>query len=120
MEVRLEGLDGFSTQTGPTFDGGSFAGGGPVRDRILEVRLRTPFGRPASVELDLIDTGHHGCTVSLPPDLARQVAAALTASADKADAERQKWLDVVNKQNAKLREEIDRQARAMAGLPEEE
>jgi hypothetical protein len=99
---RIDGLAGFSTSQGPTFDGGWFTGGGPVESRTLTVRVLTPMGRPATVELDLTERDRHGCTATLDPATARQAAAALVAAADQAEREMAKWAAVV----AKLRADV--------------
>lgn len=101
---RATGLDGFSTEQGPTFNGGSFHGGGPRLDRSLSVRLLQPMGRAATVQLDLTDRETHGCSVSLNPDVARQVAAALVTGADQAEAEMARYRAILDEQRKNLRE----------------
>lgn len=117
---RANGLDGFGTSEGPTFNGGTFVGGGPRRDRSLTVRLLIPMGRPASVELDLTDGESHGCSVSLPPATAREAAAALLAAAERAEAEMAHWQSVLDQQNAQLEAARQREIEARAGVPREE
>lgn len=113
---RVEGLDGFNSEQGPTFDGGWFTGGGSTRHRSITVRLLAPMGRPASVQLDLCDD-RHGCTASLSPQVARDLAAALAAGAAKADAEMAHWRQVLDKQRAEIQELMLREYAARAGEP---
>jgi hypothetical protein len=115
---KAGGLQGFNSSHGPTYDGGSFAGGGPSSPRALFVRVTTPMGRPASVHLDICDDSH-GCTVWLDPATARQAAAALLAGADEADAEMAHWREVLDKQQARLFELHMRDVAGRAGQPAE-
>lgn len=115
---RVTGLPGANTSSGRTYNGGEWYGGGPVPEKSVAVRVWTPMGKPASVELDLGEP-NHGCTVSLKPALAREAAAALLAAADKADAEMQKWRDVLAKQAEEIRAEARKLALGQAGLLDE-
>lgn len=108
---HLDGLQGARSDGGPTYNGGRWDGGSRLTDRSIAVRYYAPMGRMATVEVDLGDesqdqlgTADHGCTVSLTPDQARTAAAALLAAADRADAEIQRWRDVLDKQRAELDE----------------
>jgi hypothetical protein len=112
---RWPELDGYSTEQGPTFDGGHFIGGGPRRGRALAVRLLTPQGRTPSVDLDLTDGATHGCSVSLPPATAREVAAALVEAADRADAEVRRWQGIHADLVARLEQARIRDAALRAG-----
>lgn len=108
---RVDDLHGASTSNGRTYNGGSWAGGGPVLQRYLVVRVHNaPYGEPASVEVDMGDR-QHGCTVSLNPALAREAAARLIAAADAADAVMADWREVLDKQRLELAE---LRARALA------
>jgi hypothetical protein len=99
---RAADLEGAHSNSGPTYDGGMWTGSSRTLKKSVAVRCWTPMGRPATVELDLTDTDH-GCTVTLPPALARQAAAALIVAAERAESEMRKWQDVLDRQ----REEID-------------
>lgn len=98
---RKGGLDGFSTTTGPTFNGGCFAGGGPAFFQTLAVRVLTPLGRRATVELDLCDD-RDGRSVTLDPDTARAAARALLAGADQAEAEMARYRRILDEQRAAI------------------
>lgn len=114
---RTDGLDGYSTSQGPTYNGGWFVGGGGHRPQSMTIRVLTPMGRTATVEVDLCDEAH-GRSVTLSPDLARSAAAALVAAADKADREMEHWRGVVERQRAELAELAHRDALRRAGLPQ--
>lgn len=118
-DFRLDQLDGYSSDQGPTFNAGWFVGGGAKRDRSLTVRLLTPMGRPASVQLDLSDHTEHGCSVSLTPARAREVAAALVERAEAAEAEMARWREIVEKQQAEMKANALKFARGSAGMTEE-
>ena len=111
---RMDGLDGYSTAHGHTFDGGSFHGGGPHSPQSLIVRMLSTYGRPASVELDLCDD-RGGRSVSLTPERARQVAAWLNAEADKAQAKMDHWRGIIEESRAKLEVAWLKDAAARAG-----
>ncbi len=115
---RAAGLHGARSDSGPTYDGGYWTGGGERLDKHVSVRLWTPMGRAATVELDIGDRDH-GCTVTLNPALAREAAAALLAAADKADGEMRKWRDMLERQNERIAAAARRDLVARAGLPEE-
>lgn len=115
---RADGLDGFSTSHGHTFDGGTFTGGGPHSPQTLAVRLLSGvYGRPATVEVDLCDDGG-GRSVTLDPQTARNAASALMAAADKADAEMAHWRGVVEKMRADLATASYRDALGRSGAEE--
>lgn len=80
----------------------------------LAVRLWTPQGRPASVELDLGDDSH-GCTVTLTPEHARKAARALSEAADRADAEMARWRAILDQQRADLLAAAERDMLGRAG-----
>ena len=111
---RVTGLHGARSDSGPTYDGGHWTGGGERSDKTLAVRLWTPMGRPASVELDLGD-GSHGCTVSLTPGRAREAARALGEAADRADAEMARWGAMLDRQSAELAAAAERDMLGRAG-----
>lgn len=113
---RVAGLPGASTSSGYTYNGGTWAGGGPVPDKSIAIRVWIgPYSEPATVQVDLGEK-NHGCTVSLNPDLARQAAAALIAAADAADANIQGWRDVLERQRAELMALRERDMLGRAGL----
>ena len=111
---RVTGLHGARSDCGPTYDGGHWTGGGELMDKTLAVRLWTPRGRPASVELDLGDDSH-GCTVSLTPERAREAARALGEAADRADAEMARWRELLDRNRAELLEAVGRDMLGRAG-----
>lgn len=111
---RVDGLEGFSTTEGPTFNGGWFTGGGPHSPQTFAVRALTPMGRPATVSVDLCDD-KGGRTVTLTPDTAREAAAALVLAAEKAEQEMAHWRGVVERQRAELAELAHRDACGRAG-----
>jgi len=115
---RVTGLDGFRSDSGPTYDGGSWSGGGPRTDKHVAVRFLNPYYGQASVEFDLGD-GSHGCTVSLTPDLARDAAAALLAAADKADAELAHWRSVLDANRQRIDAAAHQALLRRAGMPED-
>lgn len=112
---RLTGLDGYSTMSGPTFGGGQFTGGGPYSPSRIAVRLLTPYGKPCTVALDICDE-RHGSSVTLNPEQAREAAAALLAGADGAEAEMQRWRQVVEQQRADLARAAHKDALGRADL----
>lgn len=114
---RLDGLQGFTSSQGPTFDGGWFHGGGPASQRTITVRILTPMGRPATIEIDLTDTDRHGCTATLNPADARRAAAALTAAADKAEAEMAHWQQVLDTSRAEMQAAWQRDIQGRTGHP---
>lgn len=112
---KATGLDGYSTQSGYTFDGGNLTGGGPWLGLNLTVRMNCRYGEPATVQLDVSDK-RNGASVSLTPDLARQAAAALLAAADAADADMQHWRDMLDRQRAEMQAFQQRDLIGRAGL----
>lgn len=112
---RVKGLPGARSDIGPTYNGGEWFGGGERTDKHVAVRVWTPLGRAATVELDIGDTSH-GCTLTLKPAQAREAARALLAATEAAEAEMQRWRDVLERQRAEIREMADRDLRARAGL----
>lgn len=113
---RVDGLHGYRSSQGPTYNGGHFFGGGPQSERSVTVRVLTPMGRPATVELDLCDD-QHGCTVTLNPETARQLAGALSAGAAKAEADMARWREVLERQRAEIVAAQQRDLIGRAGLP---
>ncbi len=112
---RVADLPGSRTDSGPTYNGGYFHGGGEKSGMNLSVRVWAPMGRPATVELG-IGSHDHGCAATLKPALAREAARALMAAADKADAEMAEWRGVGERLRAEMAALALREATARAGI----
>lgn len=113
---RVEDLPGSQSDSGPTYNGGYFYGGGERSAMSLSVRKWAPMGRPATVELGIGAGKDHGCAVTLDPERARAAAAALVPAADAADAEMAKWREVVERNRDASLEALTRDAERRAGL----
>lgn len=91
LPYRMEDLDGYSTEQGPTYNGGWFSGSGRHKPRHLLVWAVTPSQRPASVEVGIGDGDEHGCAVTMTAEQARTAAAALLVAASKVEASAREW-----------------------------
>lgn len=112
---RADDLRGARSDHGHTYDGGTWTGTTAPTEKWVGVRIYAPYGESATVELDMGDKTH-GCTITLNPAVAREAAAALLEAADRADAEIQRWRDMLERQRQDLAAAFERETRMRAGV----